>query len=100
MTAGDQEGATRVSLDPARPQVTEGEELPITVHLGRELESAVWIVPSLNIAGNLSEQCNFLSQCEIVDAGESTVALTLSPPDDDTYEGPQQGRVNLDLYED
>ena len=41
----------------------------------------------------------FLSQCEIVEAGESTVALTLSPPDDDSYEGPQQGIVNLNLYE-
>ena len=102
--SGGQEGATRVSLDPARPQVTEGEELPITVHLGRELESAVWVMPSLNIAGNSGgfggvRSNDFLSQCEIVDAGESTVALTLSPPDDNTYEGPQQGSVNLDLYE-
>ena len=95
--SGGQEGATRVSLDPARPQVTEGEELPITVHLGRELESAAWIMPSLNIAGN-SRSNAFPSQCEIVNAGESTVALTLSPPDDNTYEGPQQGRVELDLY--
>ena len=84
-----------VSFDPEIPQVVEGESLRITVHLGRELESDMWVRLDTR---RRSESGDFSASCVRVQAGRSTVSLPFRAEDDDIYEGPEYETMVLRRY--